>query len=180
LDNKLSFDFNITAANVAEKIAPVSNDAGSAGNIISLGLIWNPTLPLIWSNGLYDQQNKSGQVNPLALSEAYNDKTSLTALLGSFSAGYKITPDLEYKFLFGANYEEGLRKQELQGWITALGADAGGSANVSTAQLYSQTITHTLSYNKKLSSAFNLNAVAGYEYWKTSYQGMVSMYLSLT
>jgi iron complex outermembrane receptor protein len=170
-DKKLSFDFNITAANVAEKIAPVSNDAGSAGNIISLGLIWNPTLPLIWSNGLYDQQNKSGQVNPLALSEAYNDKTNLTSLLGSFSVGYKITPDLEYKFLFGANYGSGLRKQELQGWITALGADAGGSANVSNAQLYSQTITHTLSYNKKLGSSLNLNAVAGYEYWKTNYSG---------
>src|SRR5207344_720113 len=83
----------------------------------------------------------------------------------------KITPDLEYKFLFGANYGSGTRKQELQGWITALGADAGGSANVSTSQLYSQTITHTLSYNKKLGSSLNLNAVAGYEYWKTSYEG---------
>ncbi|HRI20404.1 MAG TPA: SusC/RagA family TonB-linked outer membrane protein, partial [Panacibacter sp.] len=177
LDKKLSFDFNVTAANIAEQIAPVSNDAGSAGNIISLGLIWNPTLPLKWSNGLYDQQNKSGQVNPIALSEAYNDHTSLTTILGSFSAGYKITPDLEYKLLYGVNYGTGLRKQELQGWIQSLGADAGGSANVSTAQLFSQTITHTLSYNKKLTSSLNLSAVAGYEYWKTSYQGN-SQYVS--
>lgn len=176
-DNKLSFNFNVTAANVSEQIAPISQDAGSAGNIISLALIWNPTLPLTWSNGLYDQQNKSGQVNPLALSEAYNDKTNLTTVLGSISAGYKITPDLEYNFIYGINYGSGLRKQELQGWITALGADAGGSANVSTAQLFSQTVTHTLSYVKKLSSNFNLNALVGYEYWQTKYQGN-SQYVS--
>jgi len=53
----------------------------------------------------------------------------------------------------------------------SLGAAAGGSANVSNTQLLSQTITHTLNFNKKLSSDFNLNALAGFEYWTTSWEG---------
>ena len=171
MDKKLSLDFNVTAANFAEKIAPVSNDAGSNGNIISLALIWNPTLNLKYSDGTFNQANPSGQANPLALSEAYNDGTSVTTLLGNFSAAYKITPDLEYKFLYGINYGVGTRKQELQGWMKALGAASGGSANVSGTTLLSQTFDHTLSYNKKVASNLNLNAVVGYEYWTTTYQG---------
>jgi TonB-linked SusC/RagA family outer membrane protein len=171
LDKKLSLDFNVTAANVDEQIAPISNDAGSSGNIISLALIWNPTLALKRSNGLYNQTNPSGQTNPLALSDAYNDYTNITTLLGSFSAGYKITPDLEYKLLFGVNYGTGTRQQEVQGWIVALGNPVGGSANYNTAQLFSQTVTHTLNYVKQITPDLNLNAVAGYEYWRTKWQG---------
>ena len=173
LDKKLSFDFNITAANVNEKIAPVSQDAGSQGNIISLGLIWNPTLIMRRSNGLYNQSNPSGQVNPLALSDAYNDGANVTTLLGNFSAGYKILPNLEYKMLYGVNYGTGTRKQELQGWIAATGgnADGAGLANVSNTQLLSQTITHTLNYTTKITNDLSLNALAGFEYWTTTWQG---------
>jgi TonB-dependent starch-binding outer membrane protein SusC len=171
LDKKLSLDFGFITANVGERIAPISNDAGSAGNIISLALIWNPTLTLTRSNGLYNQTNPSGQVNPLALSDAYNDLTSITTLLGYTSVGYKITPDLEYKLLYGVNYSTGNRKVELQGWIQALGAPNGGTGSVLNTQLFSQTVTHTLNYDKKITRKLNLNALVGYEYWKTVYQG---------
>lgn len=173
LDKRLSFDFNVTAANYSEQIAPVSNDAGSTGNIISLALIWNPTLSLTNKDGLYNQTNPSGQVNPLAMSDAYNDRTSVTTLLANVSAAYKILPNLEYKFLYGVNYGEGIRKQELQGWIAATGGDAPGkgSANTSNSQMLSQTFTHTLNYNAKLSPDLSLNATAGYEYWTTNFRG---------
>ena len=173
LDKKLSFDFNITAANVSERIAPVSNDAGSNGNLISLALIWNPTLSLTHSDGSYNQTNPSGQVNPLALSDAYNDRSSVTNVLAMMSAGYRITNDLQYKMLYGLNYGNGSRWQELQGWIKATGspADNAGLANTGATQLVSQTITHTLNYTHQITSAVNLNATAGYEYWTTSYKG---------
>ncbi len=170
-DKKMSLDYNITAANFNEQIAPVSNDAGSAGNIISLGLIWNPTLALKRSDGTFNQTNPSGQVNPQALSEAYNDYTSVSTILANFGAAYKILPELEYKFVYGVNYGNGSRKQELQGWLLALGAAPGGSANVSYSNLFSQTFTNTLTYNKKLSKDLNLFALGGYEYWTTQYQG---------
>ncbi len=172
-DKRLSIDFSATMANVGEHIAPISQDAGSGGNLISLGLIWNPTLSLYNRNGTYNQANPSGQVNPLALSAAYNDVTDITTLLGSFNAAYKITPWLEYRLLYGLNYGTAGRKAEIQGWIRATGGNAPGNglAAVLNNKLTSQIITHTLNFNKKITTGLTLNALAGYEYWKTNYSG---------
>ena len=170
-DKKLSFDFNITAAHTKENIAPISTDAGSTGNLISAAMNWNPTLYLV-QNGIYNSTNPSGQINPLALSAAYDDIANVTTLLGSFTAGYKITPDLEYKLLYGVNYGIGTREAQMAGWITGAGDVNGkGAAAVAQTQLFSQTITHTLNYTKQITSSFNLNALAGYEYWTTAYSG---------
>lgn len=172
-DKRLSIDFSATASHVGETIAPISQDAGSGGNLISLALIWNPTLVLTRPNGLYNQTNPSGQVNPLALSAAYNDNVNITTLLGNLNAAYKFTDWLEYRFLYGLNYGRGDRKAEIQGWIKGTGgnADGKGVAGVFTRNLSSQTITHTLNFVKDVSDDFSLNALAGYEYWKTDYWG---------
>ena len=173
LQEKLSLDFNSTFANVVENIAPISQDAGSGGNLISLGLIWNPTLPLKRPNGLYNQENPSGQVNPLALSAAYNDISTVTTILTSASAAYKILPWLEYRLLFGLNYGIGDRKSELQGWIKGTGGDAPakGIGSVQNSVLSSQTITHTLTANGDITQKLRLNALVGYEYWNTNFKG---------
>ncbi|MBO9199456.1 MULTISPECIES: SusC/RagA family TonB-linked outer membrane protein [Niastella] len=170
-DKRISLDFSATAANVAEKIAPISQDAGSNGNLISLALIWNPTLTLYNKDGTYNQTNQSGQANPLALSDAYNDKTNTTTLLGNFSAGYKFADWLEYRFLYGVNYGVGDRNTEIQGWIKRIGGDApdNGLAYTANGKLFSQTITHTLNFNKEIAQDLSLNAVVGYEYWKTNF-----------
>lgn len=173
LDEKLSINFAATAANVGEMVAPISQDAGSNGNLISLALIWNPTLRLKRPNGSYNQENPSGQVNPLALSDAYNDIINTTTVLGNINAEYKLLPFLSYKVLYGINYGTSTRKVELQGWIKGTGGDApaNGAAATLDQQLFSQTVQHTLNFNKELSSDFTLNALAGYEYFKTNLKG---------
>ncbi len=174
IDKKLSLDYNIIAANVGEHIAPISNDAGSNGNIISQALIWNPTLVLQRSNGLFNQENPSGQVNPLAFSAAYNDITSITTILASGTAAYKITPWLEYRLLGGINYSSGNRDGEVQGWITGTGGADHGSGAALNNQLSSQVITHTLNFNKDVAKDFTINALVGYEYFKSNYKGKVA------
>jgi iron complex outermembrane receptor protein len=173
LDKRLSIDFEAITAHVGEHVAPISQDAGSNGNLISLALIWNPTLILRRSNGLYNQANPSGQVNPLALSDAYNDIVNTTTMLANINAAYKITDWLEYRFLYGLNYSNGERKYEIQGWIKGTGgnADAKGEAGIYNRRLLSQTLTHTLNFNKELGDNFTLNALAGFEYWRTSFWG---------
>lgn len=173
LDKRLSIDFSTTVANVGEHVAPISQDAGSNGTLISLALIWNPTLPLKHSDGTYNQANPSGQVNPLALSDAYTDVGNLNMLLGNVNAAYKITDWLEYRLLYGLNYGTGNRKAEIQGWIKGTGgnADGAGAAAVLNSYLFSQTLTHTLNFNKDITSKLSLNAVAGYEYWKSQWWG---------
>ncbi|MDQ2720249.1 MAG: SusC/RagA family TonB-linked outer membrane protein [Bacteroidota bacterium] len=172
INNKLSINFNLTASNYTEQIAPISTDAGSTGNLISAAMNWNPTLALVRSGGSFNQTNPSGQINPLALSAYSDDNNNVSTLLGSISAAYKILPNLEYQLLYGANYGTGIRKFQLQGLIAATGgnADGKGEAILAGAQLFSQTITHTLTYNANLTQSLKMNLVGGYEYWTTSYK----------
>jgi len=172
IDNKLTINFNFTASNYTEQIAPISTDAGSTGNLISAAMNWNPTLALVRSDGTFNQTNPSGQINPLALSNYYDDNNNVTTLLGSITGAYQILPNLQYEILYGANYGTGLRKAQMQGLIAATGgnADGKGQATVANAQLFSQTLTHTLTYKGNISQNLNLNLVGGYEYWTTSYR----------
>lgn len=171
-DKRISLDFSLTASNYTEYLAPVSTDAGSTGNLISDAMNWNPTLRLVNSDGTYNQANPSKQVNPLALLAYYTDINNVTATLGNVALGFKITPDLEYKLLYGINYGVGNRDNQLLGLIGQTGgnADGKGQAFVASAKLFSQTLDHTLNYNHQFSEAFSLNAVAGYEYWTTSWR----------
>ena len=170
LNQKLTMNFGLTIGTTNEQIAPVSNNPGSTGSMISNALQWNPTLVMKRGATQYTV-NPNGQVNPLAFSDAYNDHAYTTTLLGNFTLGYKITPELEYRLLYGANYGTGNRGAELQGWITGTGgnADGKGEAIVASNQLFTQTLTHTLTYNKKFND-LNFTALGGYEYYTTHFK----------
>ncbi len=171
-DKKLSIDYNLTASNFSLELPAISNDAGSTGNLISAAMNWNPTLRLIEPDGTFNQTNPSGQINPWALQAAYYDQSTVTTVLGNISGAIKLTPDLEYRLLYGVNYGSGTRNNQMLGWINGTGGNAPGKGQAfnGTSSLFSQTITHTLSYNKQITDKFNINAVAGYEYWMTNYR----------
>jgi TonB-linked SusC/RagA family outer membrane protein len=169
LDKKLTIDFNLTAGSVPHKFGVVSNTAGSQGNIISAALQWNPTVAFTKANGEYLFPT-NGTGNPMALIAGVNDKAVTNSIFGNISAAYKITKGLEYKVLFAVNQSNGERRTNYPGWWEGYTGISGiGSAAIGTAKLNSQTITHTLSYNQKLTEKLNLTALAGYEYWKSKY-----------
>ena len=171
LDKRLTLDFNIITGNYAETLTSVSNTAGSTGNIISSALSWNPTSPLVLASGLYNFPT-NGSGNPLAFNDAYSDKSSVFSFLGNISATYKLTDKLDYKILFGINSGTGNREQNTEGWLPGIPGVSGlGSAAIANARLNSQTITHTLNYRTNINSSITLDALAGYEYFKTNFAG---------
>jgi TonB-dependent starch-binding outer membrane protein SusC len=171
LDKKLSLDFNVRVGNTNEDIINVSNTAGSTGNLISAALSWNPTESFTGANGLLINPG-GGSGNPLALLKAYSDVAKVNSVLADISAGYKLLENLEYKFLFAVNNGTGERNTNVDGWIEGYPGISGSGIGVkSFAKLNSQTITHTLNYTANLSSKLTLNALGGYEYWKTNYSG---------
>ncbi len=171
LDKKLTLDFGIITGNYAEVLTSVSNTAGSAGNLISSALSWNPTQPFYTSSGTYNFPT-NGSGNPLAFNDAYNDRSSVFSFLGNISAAYKITDNLEYKLLYGINYGTGTRTMNIDGWLQGQAGVSGlGFAALGNAKLMSQTITHTLNYHANLNSSLSLEALAGYEYFTTDYSG---------
>jgi TonB-dependent starch-binding outer membrane protein SusC len=175
LQNKrLGIDFNIVPSQYNEDIAPISNDAGSTGSLIGQALQWNPTEALILkgSNGKDSLNIKAGDVvNPYAMSEAYSDKSRVTTILGSISPYYKFTDWLEYRFLFSVNYGSGVRRASIQQYINLADVKGKGWASIANNELVTEQATHTLNFNREITTGLNLNAVLGFEYLKFSNKG---------
>ena len=170
LDKKLTLDFSLIAGNVPHSFGYVFNTTGSAGNLISSALQWNPTQNYRDANGLFVVPS-NGTPNPMALIDGVHDKAITTTILGNISAAYKILPNLEYKILYSINHSEGNRKVNYEGWLQGNNAIQGkGLAGIFNSALNSQTFTHTLNYNVELTKKLHLTALVGYEYWKSDFQ----------
>ncbi len=169
LDKKLTFAFNLIAGHTTEHIIEVANTSGSQGNLISTALEWNPTTKFTDASGNFIYPT-NGSGNPLALLAGVSDIANVNSVLGNISAAYKLLPNLEYKFLYAINNSVGDRATNLYGFMQGYAGLSGlGFGDLSAARLTSQTFTHTLTYNAHLTSQLNLDAVVGYEYWKTNY-----------
>jgi len=169
LDKRLSFDFMLIGGHTQENIVLASNTAGSQGNLISAALQWNPTQPYYNSDGtLYVSGNGVG--NPLGLLKAYDDIARINTFLGNASLGVKILDGLDYKLLYSINQSDGSRYTNIYGFLSGFSGLSGqGFGNTANASLTSQILTHTLNYRTKLSEDLNLEALAGFEYWKSNY-----------
>jgi len=179
-NRKLGLDVNLLTSQTRENIAPISNNAGFLGSIIGQALQWNPTRSLKRADGTFDVEQGGSIINPLAYSDAYNDQTNITTILGTIAPSYKITKGLEAKSQVSVTYSVGKREQFTTGAINIENVqwDAngkGGEANVANNELSTFQITNTLSYNSDLGSKWSLNAVLGHEYLKNDFGGN-SMY----
>ena len=77
---------------------------------------------------------------------------------------------MEYKFLFAINHSTGYRNTNEYGWLEGYSGLSGlGVGAISNAVLTSQTYTHTLNYTGDITSKLNMNATAGFEYWKSNF-----------
>ena len=171
LDKRLTLDFSLITGNYSENLTSVSNTAGSTGNIISSSLSWNPTVSLLKSGGGYNFPS-NGSGNPLAFNDAYSDISSVYSFLGNISAAYKITDHLEYKLLYGINHGRGNRIQNTEGWLPGIpGVSGQGTAGIANALLNSSIITHTLNYKNNINKSLSIDALVGYEYYKTDFSG---------
>lgn len=170
---KLGLDVNVITSQSIENIAPISNDAGAGNNLIGMALTWNPTQPLKIGDSVVNVGGNS-IFNPVNVSNAINDKAKVTTVLASIAPSYKLTSWLEYKMLYSINYGTGNRRtmRDQNTNLSATSTYTGvGFANIANSELVTQTITHTLSADKRLSADLNLNAVIGYEYLKFKNSG---------
>jgi len=170
LDKKLTIDFDLIAGHTKEKIGAVTNNAGSEGNLISAVLEWNPTQPFTDpATGFYVFPG-NGSGNPMALIAGLDDIADVNTFLGNISASYQIIKGLQYKFLYAINHSAGTRNTNEYGWLQGYPNLSGlGYGAVSHAVLTSQTFTHTLNYIADITKNLNLNATAGFEYWKSDF-----------
>lgn len=172
---KLMIDYALFATQNTLQTAPISNDAGFTGSIIGQALQWNPTHPLYNPDGsiwIVDPALGNTTINPLAMQAAYDDVSNVTTLLGYIAPSYKITDNLTYKMVFSINRGVGVRRAQTASFLNLQGVENRGAANFSTNELTTQQYTHTLSYNKQVTSSVFLDALAGYEYLKFANKGV--------
>ncbi len=169
LDRKLSLGFHMTAGHTTENLIPVSNTAGSTGNIISSILQWNPTTNYTDASGNYVYPT-NGSGNPFALLSGFSDLAYVNSVLGDISASYKIMNNLEYRMVYAINNSTGDRYTNIYGFLQGYsGLSGSGAAAIGHAKLTSQTFDHTLQYRTDLTTKLNLEALVGYEYWVSKY-----------
>jgi iron complex outermembrane receptor protein len=169
---KLGLDVALNTAQVAEKVVPITNDAGFEGNLIGQALQWNPTHPIKKNDGTFWIQPQFGasSINPLWFLEMYDDKINTSTIYGSLSPYYKFTKELEYRFLYAINQSDGDRRSMVGRQLLNIDRYKDrGWAGVANNRIRTQQFTHTLSFNKQLTSKLSLNAVGGFEYTKFQY-----------
>jgi iron complex outermembrane receptor protein len=193
INDKLSFDVNLTYSNVKNSYAPLTNNAGYQGSLMGAAIIFNPTYPVYNPDGsFYDPLD--GNRNPVEMLTYFSDKGTYNRLLGNVSGSYTIIPGLTYKATFG--YDDA-KDDRLSFADPRLGTNAfGGSTNVfgkdlsnpihgngrgvkQNLDLKSILVEHTLTYDKSFTNQ-DLNAVVGYSYQSTesTYKGRVGWGLS--
>jgi len=169
LDKRLSIDFGLIQGHVTNNDVLTSNTAGSAGNLISAALQWNPTASYYNPDGSFRNLG-NGTPNPLMLLKAYNDVSNINTTLANISASFKILPSLEYKFLYSVNQSDGSRNASVDGFVRGLAPlDGNGFGSVQNASLTSQVIDHLLTFTTSFSPDFHFTALGGFEYWKSNY-----------
>lgn len=164
LENKrLGLDFGLFLTQMDNKYAPINATVGSEGNIISQALQWNPTRPLRDAQGNLTFVSTTTR-NPLTSIEAFKDLATTNTLVINLAPYYKITDDLEYRFIYSAMRQTGNRQGMYRAGLIEPSNSEDEQAFISNNGETNLQMTHMLSYNKQINEDWSVNAVAGYEY----------------
>ncbi|MCG8309410.1 MAG: SusC/RagA family TonB-linked outer membrane protein [Cytophagales bacterium] len=164
IEDRFKIDFNVTSGVWNEDGASITNSAGFTGDLIAQALQWNPTRPLLLPDGTPDIELGSSTINPAGNLEHYSDKSRVTNILASLAPSIVITKSLVYKFQVSLFQSVGSRETQIGKELNVQGVEGRGWAGIANNRLSTQQYTHTLSYDKELTSSLYLNAVLGYEY----------------
>lgn len=180
---KLGLDYMLLLGQTNEKIAPISNNAGFEGSLIGQALQWNPTRALRNPDGSLNVKGANfpnANLNPLAMSEAYDDEAKTTSVLASITPSFKFTNNLEYRMIMSLAYNTGARRAQINRFMNIQGIENIGWAGFATGDLTTSQFTHLLNYSKQINPSLYLNATAGYEYVKFQSRGLSLFALNFT
>lgn len=170
LENKrLGLDFSLFLTQLNNQYAPINAMVGSEGNVISQALQWNPTRPLYDNDGNLTFVSTTTR-NPLTSIEAFKDLATTNTFVVNVAPYYKITDDLEYRFIYSAMRQIGNREGRYRSGLIDPSAVNNEQAFISNNSETNLQMTHTLSYNKQINEDWNVNALVGYEYLDYNYK----------
>ncbi len=170
---RLLIDWGLIAAQTGENGPAVSTNPGFRGNLIGNAMQWNPTQNIYNEDGSPVIIPEFGNfTNPVALLDAFKDKSNTFDVIASFSPSFRITDNLTYKFAYNVTHGVGDRRTQIARWINIQDVENRGLASYQQEKNTNQILTHTLNYTANIASGVSMNAVAGYEYQKLQEKGI--------
>lgn len=161
LNNKVSFNANLTASEIAQSRLPLGT-TGYQGDALINALQANPTWPVYNANGTPFQSGSASNLSPVAMINYTNDLTHETRMLGSLSATAALTNYLNYKANIGLDYMNSNRMIDQDQALDYEIANEGSGQRINR-EMYNYLIEHTLNFDKTF-GIHHLSALVGYSY----------------
>ena len=165
-DDRLNLGLQTTLSRVNDERAPISNNAGFAGDLLGAAYRANPTLPS-------DPEAYEGQINPNALLKYTLDQTETDRALINFSAGYDIVEGLSAKLNLGYDKAESYRGFGISGDIQGIqsAVPENGRSQINEIESTNKLLEATLNYEIAFENS-KLDALVGYSYQEFDRQGI--------
>lgn len=166
-NDKLNLSLQATISRVNDAAAPVTNTAGSSGDLLGSAYYANPTWP-----ATLDFSPGGGNLNPLQLLEFSSDKTQTNRALINFSADYDILPSLNAKVTLGYDKADSEKTAVVSGDITGVtnGTPGNGRGFINDLESTNTLFDFVLNYEKEFDNS-NFTALLGYSYQKFDREG---------
>lgn len=169
ISDKIKVGANIIASN-SDANNTITKGVNENGGIVTAAIYWAPSVALRSPDGGYPLSPYYPNIpNPLSYATV-TDLTKTKRFLSTAYAEWTILEGLKAKGNF--SYDQSDSKRSSYFPRTFLyGAQANGAASIAESGMRSKLFEYTLSYNKNLAEKHNLNAVAGYTYQQTDWEG---------
>ena len=169
LDNRLNIGLNVTAGRTNTNFAPIGNDPGVSGDMLTAALTLNPTYPIRNADGSFfiaEDQN----MNPHHALQFITNFSEVTRILGSIEASFEIMEGLVYRLNVGLDNSSGTQISQVEPHgifriSNPLGRLVDGRRENSNFQTES-----TLNYIFGTQN-HNFNVLAGMSYQKFTFEG---------
>lgn len=169
LNDRLKLNLQMTASNVNDLAAPITNNAGFEGDLLGATIMANPTWPAV--SGL---QFNSANANPLSMLAYHQDKGRTVRTLINFSADYDITKDLNFKVNTGFDRNNTERGSAFSPSLNiGNGIFRNGRAAYANTSSSSDLVEAFLTYKKDFGNS-TLSALAGYSYQSFENSGVTA------
>jgi iron complex outermembrane receptor protein len=175
-DNRFRIQFNLYATKWRNAYAPITNNAGFQGSLLNAMIYYNPTAPVLISNGgLFDKAD--GSISPVALMQYVTDTDQTSRIISSVATTYNISKNLIAEVRYGFNGSSSSRKTFFDPRIpfswslgtTYLGVNYNNPVTENGRAVYqyldniSNLFEATLDYVKYFNS-FKLDVFSGFSY----------------
>lgn len=159
-DDKLNLALQLTLSRVEDMAAPISNNAGSTGDLLGAAYYANPTWP-----AELDFDPVGNSINPLQILEYVQDETETNRILLNLSADYDILESLNAKVTLGYDRSKSEKTAVVSGDVVgfANGAPGNGRGLLNDLEATNRLLEFVLNYEKELDNS-KFSALLGYSF----------------